>query len=513
MSVKTNSILIRRADAASSQPAGLPLSRELGGAYTRSLIIALLMAFASAAGLLYRASLYPTEDLRLSFIPSDIFNLAVGLPVLLGAMWLARRGSLSGLLVWPGALFYGVYMVVPYLIGVPFSVLSIIYLVMVVLSAFTLIDLLARIDGEQVRQRLKDFVPARSSAAILLGLAAMILVRQTAQIVNALSSSAPVDIIELSAWIADFVVAIPALLLVGIQLWRRQALGYTAGAGLLLGYSLLALGVIPFFVFQAHSSASPLDVGGVVAILFMCALCFIPFTFYLRGAASGRSLLDNLNATRLTAATAGVIFGIAGFNHGFFEFLQGNTPTNGLVIQAIGEAQRFWPLGTEEAFTIIPNFMLTGILAMLLGLTIIVWSVGFIQTRHGRTVFLSLFILLFLVGGGIGQLAFFLPAWAFATRMNKPLTWWRKVLPRRIWPYLSKLWIVLLVLASLLCLMGLEIAIFGFVPGLTDPEQIQNTALLLILSSAILYVITFIAGFGHELRRMEQENLTVNGRK
>jgi hypothetical protein len=209
----------------------------------------------------------------------------------------------------------------------------------------------------------------------------------------------------------------------------------------------------------------------------------------------------HLNATRVTVTTIGVIFGLAGFNHGFFEFLQGNTPTDGLFIHAIGEAQRFWPLGTEDAFTIIPNFMITGILAMLLGVTIIIWSLRFVQAPYGPTGFLALFILLFLVGGGIGQIAFFIPAWAFATRMNKPLTWWRKVLPRSAWPFLSKLWIVTLALSSIVVLIGLEIAIFGIVPGMTEPERIQNTALLCILASAILNVITFIAGFGHDLLR------------
>jgi hypothetical protein len=53
--------------------------------------------------------------------------------------------------------------------------------------------------------------------------------------------------------------------------------------------------------------------------------------------------MHNLNETRVTVTTIGVIFGLAGFNHGFFEFLQGNTPTDGLIIQALGEAQRFWP--------------------------------------------------------------------------------------------------------------------------------------------------------------------------
>jgi hypothetical protein len=267
-----------------------------------------------------------------------------------------------------------------------------------------------------------------------------------------------------------------------------------------------------------------------------------------------KSSFYNLNATRVIVTTIGVIFGFAGFNHGFFEFLQGNTPTDGLIIQAIGEAQRFWVLGTEEAFTIIPNFLISGLLSMVLGLTIVIWSLRFIQTTYGRTVFLVLFILLFLaacrrktsevfndifvgtvtwiiqpiwrqnhllklpksgkislsdrllVGGGIGQIFFFIPAWAFATRINKPLTWWKKVLPRSIWPFLSNLWIVTLILSSIAILIGLEIAIFGFFPGMTNPENIQNTGLILVLISAILNIISFIAGFGHELRRMNQNN-------
>ena len=213
------------------------------------------------------------------------------------------------------------------------------------------------------------------------------------------------------------------------------------------------------------------------------------------------SSFRNWNATRVVATTVGVIFGFSGINHGFFEFLQGNTPTENFVIQAIGEAQRFWVLGTEEAFTILPTFQLSGLLSMIVGLTIIIWSLCFLPTRHGRTVFLGLFILLFLVGGGIGQVAFFIPAWAFATQMDKPLTWWGKFFPRSIYLFLSKVWMVTLVLASAAILFGLEIAIFGIVPGMTDPESIQNTALLLVLSSAILYCVSFIAGFGHELRR------------
>jgi len=220
-----------------------------------------------------------------------------------------------------------------------------------------------------------------------------------------------------------------------------------------------------------------------------------------------RSSFQNLNATRIIATTIGVFFGLfSGVNHGFFEVLQGNKPTGGFYILAIGEAQRFWPLASEGAFTLIPNFLITGIVSMVVGVAIIIWSIWFLPTRHGRTVFLGLFILSFLVGGGIGQVAFFIPAWAFATRMGKPLTWWRKVLPRSTWPFLSRLWIVTLVLVIVFMLIGLEMAIFGLFPGLTDPVSIENTAMLFVFSAAILCVVSFIAGFGHELQRMAQNN-------
>lgn len=215
-------------------------------------------------------------------------------------------------------------------------------------------------------------------------------------------------------------------------------------------------------------------------------------------------LIDNWSPTRIIATTIGVFFGIfSGINHGIFEILQGNKPTDGLVIQAIGADQRFWPLGTEEAFTLIPNYLVTGVFSILVGLAIVIWSIWFLPGKHGRTVFLGLFILSFLVGGGIGQVFFFVPAWAFATRMDKPLTWWRKVLPRGAWSFLARLWPVTLTSALIAMLIGLEMAIFGKFPGLTDPESIQNTAMFFVLASAVLFPVSFIAGFGHELGKME----------
>ena len=143
-------------------------------------------------------------------------------------------------------------------------------------------------------------------------------------------------------------------------------------------------------------------------------------------------------ATRIKVAILGTIFGISGINHGFFETLQGNVPTPGSFIFAIGEAQKMWLHGNEPAFTIIPNFLLTGIAAMIVGLSIIIWSLGFVHKKNGPTVFIHLFILLHLVGGGVAQILFFPFIWLVSTCINQPLAWWRMVPPIKIQEPLAK---------------------------------------------------------------------------
>ncbi len=82
--------------------------------------------------------------------------------------------------------------------------------------------------------------------------------------------------------------------------------------------------------------------------------------------------LRNVSGTRVVASASGILTGLAGMEHGFFEMLQGSVAPSGVMIEAIGPAQRFWELGTEAALTVVPNFFVTGILAMMVGLAVII---------------------------------------------------------------------------------------------------------------------------------------------
>ncbi len=83
-----------------------------------------------------------------------------------------------------------------------------------------------------------------------------------------------------------------------------------------------------------------------------------------------------------------------------------------------------WESGTEEAFTVVPNFLVTGILALLAGTAMIVWSARFLHRPDAARGFLLIGLLIFLVGGGIGMLVFLLFGWSITRRLNLPPAWW-----------------------------------------------------------------------------------------
>lgn len=204
--------------------------------------------------------------------------------------------------------------------------------------------------------------------------------------------------------------------------------------------------------------------------------------------------------TRFSASVIAILLGMSGFlNHGLFEILQGNRPTNGFFIEAIGEAHRFWIHGTEAAFTLIPNYLITGIFTMLVSVAIIVWAVEFMNKKYGATIFLLLMILLTLVGGGIGHILLFLPTWAYATMIRRPLDWWATRIPEKARKVMASIWMPMLVLTSISWLIVMELGIFGFVPNQSNPDVILNITFGFVLLTVFLANFTFIFAFARDI--------------
>ena len=235
-----------------------------------------------AAGLLLKSDIYPTEDLAQSFVVTDLVNLVIGVPILLGSMWVARRGKLIGLLFWPGALFFIVYHSIVYVYAMPFSWIYLLYIALLVLSVYTLIGLVASIDGRKVEQRLSGRVPERLAGGVLVGLGAFSLLRNLGVVAEAIFSQTTLPATDLGVMVSDFVL-IPAWIIGGVLLWRRQALGYVGGTGLLFQGSMLFIGLIAWLILTPLMTGAPFALVDVIVVFIMGLICFIPFGLFVRG--------------------------------------------------------------------------------------------------------------------------------------------------------------------------------------------------------------------------------------
>ena len=263
----------------------LPLRYSLTLIYVSSFIIAFLTATATVAGLLYRTVIYPTDDLLQSFVPTDVTILIIGLPMLLGSMWLTRRGNLIGLLLWPGALLFVLYNYIVYVLAMPLNVAFLLHLALVTLSLYSLIGLVASIDGKAVQQRLIGAVSERLAGGVLAGLGLLFFLRAIGVLVTTLISQKRIAELELALHTTDSLIA-PTWVVCGVLLWRRKESGYVTGLGMLFQASMLFIGLIILLLLQPFLTTVPLALIDIAVVFVMGLICFIPFALYVRGVAS-----------------------------------------------------------------------------------------------------------------------------------------------------------------------------------------------------------------------------------
>ncbi|MFX1281722.1 MAG: hypothetical protein ACFFA3_20390 [Promethearchaeota archaeon] len=206
----------------------------------------------------------------------------------------------------------------------------------------------------------------------------------------------------------------------------------------------------------------------------------------------------NVNATRLVVSSFGVIGGFISIEHGVFETLQGNIPTNGIIINAIAPGHWYWKEGGELAMTIIPNFLITGIVAIIIGIMVIIWSIRFVQGKYGALGLFTLTILTLLFGGGIAFFIIGIIISIIATQINKSHKWWDKHLSNNAKKYFTKLWLPFFSISVIILIL----LVLGGMLGVWFLEPINATTLLsnVGLISIGMIIFTIICGFIHDIR-------------
>lgn len=279
----------------------LPIRAPLAPVYACSSAIAVLVGAASVAGLAYRTVVYPTDALLRTFVANDVANLAVGLPLLLGSMVLAWRGRPVGLLAWPGALLFVLYTYIAYVFAIPMGPAFLAHLAIVLLSAYTLVALVASIHGRAVRESVAGKVHEKLAGAVLTALGGLFFLRAIGVIVNALASGAAIPDADLAVNVADFLVA-PAWVVGGVLLWRGKDLGYVTGLGLLVGIAMLFVALLVFLLVQPLLTAAPLSPFDIAVIAAMSPVGIVPLFLFARGVRSSEMALASAEGSRVPGA-------------------------------------------------------------------------------------------------------------------------------------------------------------------------------------------------------------------
>ena len=201
-------------------------------------------------------------------------------------------------------------------------------------------------------------------------------------------------------------------------------------------------------------------------------------------------------ATRIVAASLGVFAGIGGPEHGYFEILQGHVRPDSLMIAAMGppcEPDKVWNL-CEPAMTVVPSFLVTGILATLLGIITMIWAAVFVHRKNGGLVLILLSVALLLGGGGLFPPLIGIVGGVVATRINAPLNRQPERRSGRVPRFFARLWPWPLV-AFFTWLFG------QFIVGYFFSEFLLKSGFLIPLLILGLMTLAIVSGFAHDAHR------------
>jgi len=198
----------------------------------------------------------------------------------------------------------------------------------------------------------------------------------------------------------------------------------------------------------------------------------------------------NINhATKALATSLCILSGIASIIHGFFEVLQGNVPIKVGRILAIGPAHRLWEFGGEPALTIIPNYLITGILSIVISVSVFIWAIAFIDKRYNLTIIIVLTILMLLFGGGLAPPTFMILAIFATIFIKRPVQFRASTFVGKrlkslsiLWPWILYLLFAFVIIAVIAGVSGYPF-LFIFIP--------ENTIKILRIYGQ---VVTFIFG-------------------
>jgi hypothetical protein len=226
--------------------------------YINSITIAILAIIATISGLLAKGTyINDTVSIVAQMMGQDLVTLVIGVPILLGSLYLISKNSLKGRLIWMGTVFYFLYTYASMSFLASYNQLFLVYVALFGLSLYTFLGELVSLDIENVKDNFTPGKINKITAAYLVIMGLMLALMWLKMILESvLTANAPVALESYTTLVIqalDLGVVVPAALLTGYLLLRERAWGYTLASVFLIKVSLLGTAIISMILFMAQN--------------------------------------------------------------------------------------------------------------------------------------------------------------------------------------------------------------------------------------------------------------------
>jgi hypothetical protein len=266
-----------------------------------TLPITILVATTSAIGLCVPGFYRDPPGWAIQVIAQDFVDLAVVLPVLVSSSVLVVQGSQRAHLVWLGTLSYLIYTFVIYTFAVAHNALFLVYVAVFACSLWAFIAGLTRMQGRARGTVCTRRLPVKTvSSSLIIQATLFYLLWLSDEITAVVAGRLPQSLHDTGlltnpVHVLDMAVLLPALVLSGIWLWRKQAIGYGVVAVLLVNLVFQGIGIAAIMGFSIYAGL-PGSLWLAVVFLALSGGNLALLLWHLRGMKQSRLTLSGGSA-------------------------------------------------------------------------------------------------------------------------------------------------------------------------------------------------------------------------
>lgn len=206
---------------------------------------------------LYGRGLYKNESVSMASqaIAQDVVTLCLGVPLLIAALVLARKGLIKGQLLLTGILGYFLYTYGSYSFYAMYNSMFLIYVVLMSASFFSFVLAMMSFEPDKIESYFNLKLPVKFVGGVLIFIAVMVGLMWLKRIVTPLMTGAVPEGLEhyttliIQAFDLGFV--LPAGVLAGVLLIKRKAYGYLLATVLIIKEAALLTVIIAMLISQA----------------------------------------------------------------------------------------------------------------------------------------------------------------------------------------------------------------------------------------------------------------------